>query len=446
MFFSWLKSYMPRGLYGRAALILLVPVIGLQTVVSVTFIQRQFEDVTRQMVRNVVLEVNYLLDEVERAPDLEAALLIGRTLGGPLALNISLADTPGEYVRYWYDISGITVNRTLHETVDGIQWIDLSANRRVDVGVESVWGVLRLTFDRRRVSAANPHQLLVLMAFTGIFMTLIAFAFLRNQLRPIRRLAHAAEAFGKGQKVDYSPSGATEVRSAGNAFLDMRNRIERQIEQRTMMLSGVSHDLRTPLTRLKLGLSLMDEKEVAELDRDVDDMQALLDSFLDFARGDATEEMVTAMPSDLARDVADDAARTGHIVRFLGQEGLGAERLRPVAVRRALTNLVSNAARHGSETHVSVTSTPTNLKFTVEDNGPGIPEELRETALRPFARLDRSRNQDQGPGVGLGLSIAADIARSHGGTLRLGQSKALGGLSAELILAKVIAPGAAGQD
>ena len=253
-------------------------------------------------------------------------------------------------------------------------------------------------------------------------MTAVAYVFLRNQLSPITRLAAAAQAFGRGQNIPYRPRGANEVRAAGSAFLDMRARIERQIEQRTLMLSGVSHDLRAPLTRLKLGLSFLPEdEETAALQRDVEDMARLVDEFLSFARGDAMEETTEANPAELVAQVVDKAKRSGLAVSLGDCSGAGNVRMRPQAVVRAMDNLVGNAVRFGNRAVVSYALTDRFLRLTVEDDGPGIPKSQREEAVMPFARLDAARDPNHGGGVGLGLSIAADIARSHGGTLRLGR-------------------------
>jgi two-component system osmolarity sensor histidine kinase EnvZ len=227
------------------------------------------------------------------------------------------------------------------------------------------------------------------------------------------------------------------VRAAGRAFLDMRARIERQIEQRTLMLSGVSHDLRGPLTRMKLGLSLMEETdETAALLDDVQDMQRLVDEFLAFARGDAQEETGLVDPADLVAQIAAKMARSGQVLALGACQGQGQVRIRPQAVTRALDNLIANALRYGTQMRLSYTLTEKSLRFVIEDDGPGIPADRREEALRPFTRLDAARDPNHGGGVGLGLSIAADIARSHGGVLRLGQSGDLGGLMAELVLAR----------
>ncbi|WP_343078731.1 ATP-binding protein [Ostreiculturibacter nitratireducens] len=439
MFFDWLKQLMPRGLYGRAALILIVPIVTIQLVVSIVFLQRHFEGVTRQMTESVTLEISFLEAQVDESADLVTAREAVSHVAAALAFEVALP-AEGEPVsaRAFYDFSGREVGRVLAERFPTLLAVDLSNTRMVALWLDTRHGPMRLAFDRRRVSASNPHQLLVLMVVTGLLMTLIAFIFLRNQLRPIRRLARAAEAFGRGRTLPYKISGATEVRAAGMAFLDMRSRIERQIEQRTLMLSGVSHDLRTPLTRLKLSLSLLDEDaEVAAMKRDVEDMERLLDEFLDFARGDALEgETEEVDPAALVAEVVLRAQRSGQPVEVGAVEGSGNVGMRPHAIARALENLIGNAVRYGSRAVVSVAITERAVRIAVEDDGPGIPKERREEALRPFTRLDAARNQDRGPGVGLGLSIAADIARSHGGTLRLGDSEALGGLRAEIVLAR----------
>jgi two-component system osmolarity sensor histidine kinase EnvZ len=321
----------------------------------------------------------------------------------------------------------------------GVTAVDLSRSiREVDLVIASRHGPVLMTFDRRRVSASNPHQLLVLMLLTGVVMTGVAFLYLRNQLRPITRLAAAADAFGKGRIEPYQAGGAIEVRAAGNAFLDMRNRIERQTLQRIQMLSGVSHDLRTPLTRLRLGLSLqVPTHEIEEMVHDVADMEALVTAFLDFARSDTLDDPEEVDPAVLAAEAVEQGARGGGRVTLFEVSGqIETLVLRPLAIRRALANLIGNALRYGNRAEVSLTVSERMVRFTVEDDGPGIPQDQRDEALRPFIRLDAARNQNRGSGVGLGLSIAADIARSHGGTLRLGESVRLGGLKVDIVLAR----------
>lgn len=442
MNFGWLKRMMPRGLYGRAALILIVPVVTIQLVVSVTFIQRHFEGVTRQMTRSVASEVTFVAAMVNAAPTLQVAQdRVGQVMR-PLSLGITLPapHAPTDNRRDLIDLSGRVVIATFEDAVENVTGVHLlDAEKAVIIGLRTRHGPMEVRMTRMRVSASNPHQLLVLMMSTSVLMTAIAYLFLRNQLRPIKRMAAAAEAFGKGRSVRFRPTGATEVRAAGRAFLEMRDRIERQIEQRTLMLSGVSHDLRTPLTRLKLGLSLVDDgsEEVEELQRDVTDMEVMLDSFLAFARGDAMEDPQLVDPAELLGRIVADGVRAGQAVSVGHIRGrIAPVMLRPMALERALHNLIGNAVRYGTQAEVSLDISDALIRFTVEDDGPGIPAESRGAAMRAFARLDASRNQDRGSGVGLGLAIAADIARSHGGSLKLGESSRFGGLKAELEIAR----------
>lgn len=426
MSFQWLKHYMPRGLYGRAALILLLPVVTLQLVVSVVFVQRHFEDVSSQMSRELAREIELTVAQPALAEPLALELI-----------TVPESALPAENTRRWYDFSGLVVTRTLERFVSGTERILLPDDDYVILYLRDGEALTQVRFSRRRASPTNAHQLFVNMMVFGVLMTVIAFLYLRNQLRPITELARAAEAFGRGRHEPYAPAGAVEVRAAGSAFLDMRNRIERQIEQRTMMLSGVSHDLRTPITRLKLGLSMLEDDEREPLERDVEDMQRLIDAFLDFARGDTQGgEAEPTDPFELVEGIVADARRTGKDVTVASTEGSGEVTLRPAAMRRALENLIGNAVRYGSRCEVSVALTEKSLRLRVEDDGPGIAPERREDALRPFVRLDPARNQDKGTGVGLGLAIAADIARAHGGVLRLGQSDSLGGLRADIVIAR----------
>ncbi|WP_323764697.1 ATP-binding protein [Marinovum sp.] len=438
MSFEWLKRYMPRSLYGRAALILVLPVVTLQLVVTVIFVQRHFEGVTEQLTRSVRDEVRLITAQVAPGDDRAAATAAMAPLAEALDYTLSWQSVaPQGDTRRWFDLSGLVVIRELRSDLAGIAAIALPNDRDTLVYLDLPQGVLQLRFDRKGVSASNPHQLILNMFLFSLIMTPIAYIYLRNQLRPITRLADAATAFGRGRVVPYTPSGAVEVRAAGHAFLDMRARIERQIEQRTLLLSGVSHDLRTPLTRLKLGLSMLDDDEVIDLQRDVREMERMLGEFLDFVRGNAEEQSPDLVdPMALVRQIVEDAQRAERPVTLLDVEGAGMIALRPLAIRRAVENLIENATRYGTNCELSVKLSESSLRIRVEDDGPGIPEEMRSTATKAFVRLDTSRNQSRTPGVGLGLAIATDIARAHGGVLRLGQSDRLGGLRADIVLAK----------
>jgi two-component system osmolarity sensor histidine kinase EnvZ len=405
------RRWLPRSFYARAALILIVPILVIQLAVAVMFLQRHYEDVTTQMTSNMVREIEL----VRARPELGPPLLI--ELGtGPVRDRVRAID-----------LSGRAMRERIVELVPDIVAVDtVTERKRVRLGFADGTA---MEFSRSNVSASNPHQLLVLMVGVALLMTGISFAFMRNQIRPIRRLAAAAEAFGRGQAADYVPSGASEVRAAGTAFLNMRQRIERHIEQRTLLLSGVSHDLRTPLTRMKLELSMMEGPEAADLSRDVAAMERIIDTFLDFAR----EESAPPAPVDvltLLREAVETAAPDGAV-------GVTGDRatvpLQEGGMRRALANLVTNALTYGGAARAHVAVGAQSVTFTVEDDGPGIPEAQRDLATRPFSRLDGARSNTRG-NVGLGLSIVRDVARAHGGGLRLGRSEALGGLKAEIVV------------
>lgn len=433
----WIKRYLPRSLMARAVLILLVPIVTLQIVVTGIFVQRHFEGVTKQLVRGVSFEIESLIQSIESYGASQATFVLSETLNLPFRVQRG-EDLP-EDARLWWDISGISVIEQLRGFMNRPVAVDLASSARwVDISVQVKDQLLTVTLHRDRLSAANPHQLIWWMFIASFILTLISLLFLRNQIRPIRRLARAAEAFGKGQSDPFRPSGADEVRRAGTAFLAMRGRIERQIDQRTNMLSGVSHDLRTPLTRLKLGLETADSPEDIDAMRtDIVEMERMLDEFLAFASGDSQEDTVDIDLTQFATRLVNDCKRMGVDIDLTidtTQSDDPQFALREMAVSRAIQNLINNAARYGKTARLSLVLRPRSASFIVEDDGPGIPPNRRMEALRPFARLDEARNQNLGGGVGLGLSIALDVARSHGGALQLDQSPDLGGLRASFTL------------
>lgn len=438
-----LKSIMPRGLYWRAALILFVPVVAILLVVSVVFIQRHYEGVTRQMTDNFARTVGYMRSQIDAQPDQGTAAARAAELGSAFDVALVVLDTapPGmipDRIAF-YDLNGRFVLAQLRQSLNGVVFAGLVGGE-VRLQLQSTHGLLQLTFPISQVSARNPHQLLVVMVISGFVMSLISFLFLKNQVRPIRHLAEVAEAFGRGQTLPYRSSGATEVRAAGHAFLEMRRRIERHIEQRTLMLSGVSHDLRTPLTRIKLGLSMLDhEPEARALLADVQQMEALIDRFLEFARADVAEMAIAVDLRDLVSERVAKARRAGQSVILRDGPDLGLCLIRPELFSRALDNLIGNASRYASRAEVWLEPGSGTLEVIVEDDGPGIAPDRLDEARKPFVRLDAARGAtggNTGGGAGLGLAIAADAVRSHGGRLVLGRGKTpgLGGLEARLVL------------
>ncbi|KPQ05481.1 MAG: two-component system, OmpR family, osmolarity sensor histidine kinase EnvZ [Rhodobacteraceae bacterium HLUCCA12] len=436
---------MPRSLYWRAALILFVPVVTILLVVSVVFIQRHYEGVTRQMTGNFAHTVEYIRSEIDALPDAEAAGDRAAQMARAFDIGVSVLPAPAPELRGdripFYDLNSRIVLAQMNSTLTGIAFVGV-IDGAVWLRLDSEHGLLQLIFPLNMVSARNPHQLLVVMLFSGLLMSLVAFVFLKNQMRPIRRLAAAAEAFGRGEIKPYHPSGATEVRAAGQAFLQMRRRIERHIEQRTLMLSGISHDLRTPLTRMTLGLSMMDhEPEARALLSDVRQMESLIDRFLEFARADLAEEASAVDLNALVDEKVAEFRQAGLDVAVAPDPGAEQQSLtlilRPQLFTRALDNVLANAHRYATRARVRLWQEGDSIIVSVEDDGPGIAPRQRAEAMKPFVRLDAARGaSDRAAGAGLGLAIVADALRSHGGRLELaqGQSPGLGGLEARLVL------------
>jgi two-component system osmolarity sensor histidine kinase EnvZ len=428
----------PKGLFGRAFLILLVPVILLQIVVTLVFLERHLDGVTREMSATIARELRSFATVVE-AQYTDSA--IDRTVAD-LATGIGyhLRYSPGDFIdpqerRPFYRIAARAIIETLQRDVGFPVSVDTERTpKTVHAAIQLSEGVLYAEVPERRLTTRNPHFLLVWMVAVSVFLVVVATLFLRNQIRPLRQLASAAEAFGKGQSTsDFKAAGAEEVRRAATAFLTMRARIERQIAQRTLMLSGVSHDLRTPLTRMRLSLAMLDDRDDAEpMIRDLDEMERMVDGFLAFARGESGE---TPEPTDLRamlEDILADEMTMGRVVTLdlpeVDREATTLP-LRANAMRRCLRNLIENAAKYGNgEVWVTLRSEARRITVEIEDDGHGVPAEQRDDILRPFTRGDVARNQDKGGGTGLGLSIALDVARAHGGDLILTASEH-GGLS-----------------
>ncbi len=427
---------MPKGLYARALLIILAPMVLLQSVIAYAFMERHWQTVTQRLSAALSQDVAALIDVYESYPQGNSTDLIEAIASRRLNLDVDFLPSeplPKAGPKPFFDIVDSALSREIALRVRKPFWIDtVGRSNLVEIRVQLDDSVMRVLARRSQTYASNAHIFLVWMLAASSVLILIAVLFLRNQIRPILRLAEAAESFGKGRETDFKPRGAREVRQAGLAFLEMRQRIERSIEQRTAMLAGVSHDLRTVLTRFRLSLELMEwSPELDDLKRDVVEMSQMLEAYLAFVRGDLGEQ---SAPTDIRvflDEMRVDAEREGHIVE-LSIEGDPMAIVRPNAFKRLISNLVGNAARYGNKIAISAVHDPKWLTIIVEDDGPGIPPEKREDVFKPFLRLDEARNQDaEHGGSGLGLAIARDIARSHGGEIRLDDSP-LGGLKASV--------------
>lgn len=431
---GWFSRRMPKRLYARSLIIIITPMVLLQSVVAFVFMERHWQTVTQRLSTAVSRDIAAIISVAETYPQDQKFDNLTRIAGENLDLNIAflpLEPLPPPGVRPFFSILDNILISELSSQIKRPFWIDTVGNSDlVEVRVQMDTSILRIFAKRSQAYASNTHIFLLWMVGTSLVLLAIAILFLRNQIRPIQKLAEAAESFGKGRPMprDFRPRGAEEIRRAGLAFIQMRERIERQIDQRTAMLTGVSHDLRTILTRFKLQLALLPPKvDTSALEGDVADMQSMLEGYLSFARGEGQEETGVLDLEKLFAKLAEEAKLRERELDYT-LNGKGDVYVRPNAFTRLVQNLVSNAFRY-AET-VSITATHLNgwLTIIVDDDGPGIAPEHREDVFRPFVRLDEARNQDES-GTGLGLSIARDIARSHGGSIYLADSP-LGGLRA----------------
>ncbi len=427
------NRFLPKGLYARSLIIVVAPLIVLQSVLAFVFMERHWQMVTERLSSAVVSDIAALIDIYRAAPNGQNAEAVKALARG--RLNMSVEFMPREPLplpgpKPFFDVLDTALSREINLQIARPFWVDtVGRSTLVEIRILLDGAVMQILAPRNNAYASNSYIFLMWMVGTSFVLMLVSILFLRNQILPIQALAKAAESFGKGRDVpNFRPRGAREVRSAAKAFLEMKSRIERQIDQRTTMLAGVSHDLRTVLTRFRLELALLPESPETEgMARDIDEMSRMLEGYLAFARGDAGEAAIPTDVAALLEELRLDAERGGHpiISRFTGDANVT---LRPDAFKRCLANLISNAARHGSTVEVTGETRSGLLVITVDDDGPGIAEEMREEVFKPFLRLDDARNQDEG-GSGLGLAIARDIARSHGGDVLLSTSP-LGGLRA----------------
>ncbi len=428
---KFLNKVLPRSLLGRSLLIIVTPLILLQVVSTWVFYESHWDTVTRRLAATVAGDIAAVTAHMQdaapadyprvfavaaRTQQLQIAFAPGARLPGDPVVRRSLVD-----VKLATELDKLVGQPFLIDT--------RSQEKVVEIHVQLADGVLQVSLPRRRLFSSTTYVFILWMVGTSLILFAVATLFMRDQVRPIRRLAAAAENFGKGRDVpDFKPEGAAEVRQAAAAFNLMRDRITRQITQRTEMLAGVSHDLRTPLTRMKLQLALLgDGPDAADLKADVAEMEKMVDGYLAFARGEGAEQPV---PTDLAQllgDVVNGAVRDGAAIELEAPAGLMVA-LRPDAFRRCLANLIANAQRYADRIAVAARRSGQTVEITVDDDGPGIPADRREEAFKPFFRLEGSRNPATG-GIGLGLTIARDVARGHGGDLVL-ETSPLGGLRA----------------
>ena len=431
------KRVLPRTLFGRSLLIILAPLVLAQVIASWTFYDRHYETATKRLSQGVAGDVAAVLRVMGTEGDEERrreAFLMAR-------FNLSLqpnlvpgGELPDDLNEPYWSVLHRKLDRALAEAVARPFTIDTtSLEDLVTIYIQLPEGLLEIVVPRKRLFSSTTYIFVMWIVGSSIVLFAVAVLFMRNQLRPIRRLAKAADRFGKGQDVpDFKPEGATEVRLAATAFLQMRGRIKRQIQQRTEMLAGVSHDLRAPLTRMKLQLAMLGETpEVSSLSSDVAEMEGMIEGYLAFARGEGTEDPKPTELGEILREVVGQLKRQDKAIDLHLEEELRLP-LRPEAMRRCLANLIGNAVKYASQVSISAGRRKSTVEVTIDDDGPGIPENRRAEVFRPFYRIDVSRSPDVA-GTGLGLTIARDVVRGHGGDVILEEAPA-GGLRARIWL------------
>ena len=432
-----IKNFLPKSLLGRALLIIVMPLIILQLVSATIFYETHWAKVSRKLAYGLVGDIATLvellrLDNTDRSlKSIQALASQNMGLSVRLKKNQILSKVADAEQNWNIEDSFVKVLRSSLQRPFNIK--ESTIEKHILVNIQLSEGVLQVEFARKRLFSSTTYVFVLWMVGTSMILFGLATIFMRNQVKPIRRLAIAAEDFGKGRDTpNFKPEGAIEVRQASSAFISMRDRIKRQVSRRTEMLAGVSHDLRTPITRMKLQLELLKEnKNTGELARDLSEMEHMLEGYLAFARGEGEELPKEVDVVKLVKQVIEDVKKNSANI------GLSSEKrvlisLRPNLFRRCIANLIENADRYASAVSVELTVEVGCVKILIDDNGPGISEELRDQVFRPFFRLDDSRNLDTG-GVGLGLAIARDAIISHGGEIEL-QDSPTGGLRVMLKL------------
>lgn len=441
-FYTWRKRWLPTSLFGRTLLIMVLPVLLVQGIGTLLFFERHWDNVTRYMAMAAAGEVALITNRYEALPASRRQAWLDSTMS-----------TLGMYVRFerhkdeesqplaptkQNDSVLKDLQRQLSGSLNGrayvVDWEEGRDNVRVFVEVKG--GELQFTMSKKRLTSPTARIILIANILLMVVVLAIATLFLRNQVRPIVSLARAADRFGRGMEMpDFSPHGAREVRLAAHAFLTMKERIQRMMDSRTEMLAAISHDLRTPLSRMKLQLEMLPGGVAKDgLAQDVREMEGMVGEYLDFVRGSSTEQTEPTNPAHLLREVVARYRTQKAPIDVVVDEVEEVEvPLRPLAIKRAVSNLINNALRYGNRCFVRLVISPLFVSVIVEDDGPGIPAAEREAAFLPFKRGDESRNQDEGGSAGLGLSIVREVVHGHGGQIHLDDSP-MGGLRATLVL------------
>jgi len=432
---NFIKKILPKRLFYRSLIIVATPMILLQIIVTVVFFDSLWIKANKGMTRSLVGEVETLFDVYRTQQDQKHKETLIAIYNKNFDLTVNTNENeilPKEKTERWYSPIDRSLRRELKPVFGTSYWFDTTTYKeKVDLRIKYKDGVLQIFFPKEKISPSSARIFALWITLPGLLLIMIAIIFLKNQTRPIVNLAKAAERFGKGEFVkEFRPSGAREIRQAAYEFDKMRKRITIHLNQRSDMLSGISHDLRTPLTRLKLQLALLNQQDVAKkMSNDIEEMERMLNEYLEFSRHQKKEETESANINNIINEVTKKYENKNIDVSVEEDTIIN---IRPNSIKRCLSNLIENSLSYGKKVSIFSNKTKNNLLITVDDDGPGIDESEYQNVMKPFYRIDKSRGQNKS-GVGLGLSIANDIIRSHGGNISLAKSP-LNGLRVRISL------------
>tara|TARA_Y100000590_G_scaffold232860_1_gene262298 strand:+ start:25 stop:1344 length:1320 start_codon:yes stop_codon:yes gene_type:complete len=431
---KFVKKILPERLFYRSLIIVATPIILLQIIITIVFFDSLWIKANKGMTRSLVGEIETLFD-VYKYPDVELKQSIINLYNQNFDFGITLKEDellPEKKAERWYSPMDRSLRRELKPVFGNSYWFDTTSHKEVvELRIKYQNGLLQIFFPKDRIAPSSTRIFALWITLPGLLLIMIAIVFLKNQTRPIVKLAKAAESFGKGEFIkEFRPSGAKEIRQAAYEFDKMRKRITIQLHQRSEMLSGISHDLRTPLTRLKLQLSFLKQQDLAKkMSDDIEEMERMLNEYLEFARFQKNEETETANLNDVIVKIVEKYPDKKININL--EENLTIN-MRLNSFKRCLMNLIDNGLSYGKKVEIFTKKTLSNIIIFVDDDGPGIPEKEHQNVMKPFYRIDKSRGQNKA-GVGLGLSIANDIIRSHGGNISLEKSP-LDGLRVKISL------------
>ena len=429
-----IKKILPKRLFYRSLIIVATPIILLQIIITVVFFDSLWIKANKGMTRSLVGEIETLLD-VYKNPDVGVKQSIINLYNQNFDFVITLKENellPEKKTERWYSPMDRSLRRELKPVFGNSYWFDTTSYKEVaELRIKYQNGFLQIFFPKDKIAPSSARIFALWITLPGFLLIMLAIIFLKNQTRPIANLAKAAEKFGKGEFVkEFRPSGAKEIRQAAYEFDRMRKRISIHLNQRSEMLSGISHDLRTPLTRLKLQLALLKQQDLAKkMSDDIEEMERMLNEYLEFSRHQKTEDTETININNLITDVIKKYDSKQISVHFEENPKIN---IRLNTIKRCLINLIDNGLFYGKKVEIITKKTISDLIIFIDDNGPGIPKKEYQNVMKPFYRIDKSRSQNKS-GVGLGLSIANDIIRSHGGNISLDKSP-LNGLRVRISL------------